>query len=334
MRFDSPLGYNMKQIRFQIGIVILLAAGLLAGCAHDNEPTMLSEIAVTTGITGMQKRVQSIDSNTALQGKEIRVDAYFHGTNTAYLSNTRLHYTGTTPPWQFWNGTSQLHYYWPIAGSVYDPNGANITVTSLDFVGFCPYTPPTYITDPGYDVENGGAYFTCNMSSYMTLANQASMQEYVIAVSNSQTFTTQTDNGGVPLQFKHPLAQIKFVLNAASGTHVTVNSIGIANAYTNGTCRYDGSTISWTGIGSDTVKIAQTLKIGETTETSSVYVIPANGTKYLNVNAMWDDWGNVTISDYGTDVTFNWVAGHTYTYNLTIDKYGLKVDTLQFTEQW
>ena len=297
---------------------------------------MLSEIAVTTGVTGMQKRVQSIDSNTALQGKEIRVDAYFHSTNTAYLSNTRLHYTGTTPPWQFWNGTSQLHYYWPIAGSVYDPNGANITVTSLDFVGFCPYTPPTYITDPGYDVKNGGAYFTCNMSSYMTLANQASMQEYVIAVSNEQTLATQIANGGVPLEFKHPLAQVKFVFNAASGTHVQINSIGITDAYTGGTCTYDGTTMSWAGTGSDTVKIAlaSPLKTGGTTETSSVYVIPANGTKYLIVNATWDDWSDVTISDYGTDVAFAWEPGHIYTYNLTIDKYGLKVDTLKFTEQW
>jgi hypothetical protein len=43
----------------------------------------------------------------------------------------------------------------------------------------------------------------------------------------------------------------------------------------------------------------------------------------------------VTISDYGTDVDFNWEAGRIYTYNLTLDKLGLKVviDN-KYTEQW
>lgn len=323
-------------------MMLLLVAGLPVGCSHDVDLKLGNEIAVTTRVTGMQKRVSAIDGNAALQAEDIKIDAYFHGTETKYLDGVKLHYTGGTPAWKFWDGEAQVHYYWPIEGSVYDPTGENITVTSLDFVGYCPFDEPDYITSTSYN-HSTGASFTCDMSSYMTYARQsgdeaptiAEMQEYVIAVLNEQTLATQEAAGGaLPLQFKHPLAQVKFVLNAASGTHVQINSIGITDAHTGGTCTYDGTDILWAGTGSDTVKIAQTLKIGGRVETDFVYVIPDTATKYLIVNATWDDWSDVTISDYGTDVSFAWTAGHSYTYNLTIDKYGLKVDTLKFTEQW
>ena len=319
-------------------IVLLLAAGLLAGCAHEEELTLQNEIAVTTGVTGMLRRVATIDDNTALRTKDIKIDAYYHGTNTKYLDGKKLHYTGTTPPWQFWGGepAAQEHYYWPFDGAVYDPANLNITDVSLDFVGYCPYEKPTYIGTPTYS-HTTGVTFTCDMSGYMSLANQASMQEYVVAVLDSQTLAKQTAAGGaLPLQFKHPLAQIKFVITAASGTHVQIDSIGISGLYTGGTCSYDGTTLSWSDLsGSAGIAIEQTLKNGATTEGSPFFVIPANyGSKYLTVKATWDDWSDVTITNYGTDVDFNWEPGHSYTYNLTLDKYGLKVDIKKFTEQW
>ena len=139
--------------------------------------------------------------------------------------------------------------------------------------------------------------------------------------------------------FKHPFALIKFTITAASGTHVQINSISIAGLYTNATCTYNGTTMGWDSYDEDskaTMTIGQTLKNGGTTVGTPFVVIPKNyGTKYLTVNATWDDWSNtVTISDYGTNVDFNWQAGYIYTYNLTLDKYALKVDTEKFTEQW
>lgn len=323
----------MQVTKTHIPLFLLLTAGLLAGCSVINEPEQKKEIAVSTGVTGM-KKVRSIDSNRALQDEAIKIDAYFHDTETKYLDGAKLVYD--VDQWRFDDGAgNEVHYYWPTEGAVYDPSDANITVSSLDFVGYCPFTKPAYIGTPTYNHATGVS-FTCDMSSYMTLASQTTMDEYLIAVSNEQTLATQTANGGVPLEFKHPLAQVKFVFNTASGTHVQINSIGITDAYTGGTCTYDGTTMSWAGTGSDTVKIAlaSPLKTGGTTETDAVYVIPDTATKYLIVNATWDDWNDVTISDYGTDVAFAWEPGHIYTYNLTIDKYGLKVDTLKFTEQW
>ena len=317
--------------------ILLLAAGLLVGCAVHNEPEQKQrqEIAVRTGVTGMQRRARAIDNIDSLRTKDIKIDAYFHGTTAKYLDSVKLHYNSTS--WIFWDGAAQVHYYWPIEGSVYVPaEGDPITVSSLDFVGFCPFEAPAYVTSTEYKAPDSIS-FTCDVSAYMTSARQDTMQEYVVAVLDSQTYATQTAAGGaLPLQFKHSFAQIKFVIMAASGTHVQVDSIRIDDLYTGGTCTYDGNEVTWDDYSApDTVRIIQTLKIGGTTETKPFLVIPDNyGTKYLTVSATWDDWSHVSISDYGTNVSFNWEAGHSYTYKLTLDKYGLKVDEEKFTEQW
>ena len=319
--------------------ILLLAAGLLAGCSHDDPEVRPAqdEIAVHTGVTSMQKRIIPINNDAALQTKALKIEAYFHGTTTAYIPATKMVYDEGA--WKFWsNGEpgEQVHYYWPLDGAVYNPTSDNITYSSLDFVGYCPFDAPAYITPGAYSAVSGVS-FSCDMSGYMTLASQAAMPEYLIAVLPEQTKATQTAAGGaLPLSFKHPLALVKFVITAASGTHVQINSISIADLHTGGTCSYNGTAMTWgTYTGSGTMEIAQTLKTGETTETGEVAVIPADyGEKYLTVNATWDDWSNVTISDYGANVTFNWEPGHSYTYNLTLDKNGLKVDAAKFTEQW
>ena len=297
---------------------------------------------MATNLTPMLKRANTIDDISELRGEDIWIDAYYDGTVTKYIDGAKLHYDAST--WKFWEGSpgSQIHYYWPFEGS---KTAGGVTASTLDIVGYCPFTAPNYVTDTTYDAEHGAAKMTCNLSNYMTLARQKGdvdpipeMDEYLMAVLPGQTYATQTAAGGaLPLQFKHPFALVKFVINVASGTHVQINSISIAGLHTAGTCTYDGSTMTWGDYeGSATMEIAQVLKIGGTTETEPSFVVIPNdyGTKYLTVNATWDDWSDVTISDYGTDVDFNWEPGRIYTYNLTLDKYGLKVDVEKFTEQW
>ncbi len=328
-----------QYIIYAIGVLALL----LASCARDVPEIKeeKSEIAVTTNLTPMRKRANTIDGISDLQACDLRIDAYYNGTTTPYLSNEKLHYNNDASAWMFWNSSTstQLHYYWPIEGSVYDPTGVNITVSSLDFVGCCPYTAPSYITSgPSYSV--GAISFEATMPTTIVaeatyMADQSSMDEYLVAIAADKTYADQGVSG-VPLEFKHPLAIIKFSITAASGTHVQINSISISDLKTSGTCTYNGSIMTWGSYsGSATMTIAQTLKIGGTTETSQFLVIPNNyGSKYLTVNATWDDWSDVTISDYGTNVDFSWEPGRIYTYNLTLDKYGLKVDVTKFTEQW
>jgi hypothetical protein len=137
--------------------------------------------------------------------------------------------------------------------------------------------------------------------------------------------------------FKHPLALIKFVITEASGTHVKINSFSIADLKTSGTCTYNGTAMTWNEqSGSAAMTIAQELKRGGTTETTPFVVIPNNPVPTattLTVNATWDDWSNVTV-DVTANVDFNWEPGKIYTYNLTLAKYILIVDTQNYTEQW
>lgn len=335
---------------------LLLTAGmLLAGCSKDSGDSAQQakqepqEIRVQTNVTNVLKgnRAATIDDNAALQTKDLKIEAYYSGTETKYLDGKTLHYDSSEPAaWKFWNTStsSQEHYYWPFEGSTVA--GGSTTASTLDFVGYCPYEKPAYIGDPTYN-HSTGVSFTANMADYMTLARQTGaeaptipiMQEFLVSWLPNQTLATQTAaaGGALPMVFKHPFALIKFTITEASGTHVQINSISIPGLYTSGTCTFDGSDMTWgTYTGSAAITIAEVLKNGGTTVGTPFVVIPKNyGTKYLTVNATWNDWSNtVTISDYGTNVDFNWEPGYIYTYNLTLDKNGLKVDAEKFTEQW
>ena len=338
---------KMMNKKHYIKSLVMLATMLLAACGSGSDgiedtPSTTSseapkEIRINTNLTKMQTRATTIDNTTALRSYDLKIDAYYHDTETAYLLGKTLHYDSS---WKFWDTSTstQEHYYWPFEGSMVA--GGSTVASTLDFVGFCPYSPtPGYITSSSY-THGSGASFTCDMSSYMTLASQSSMQEFLVSVLPNQTLATQTAaaDGALPMVFKHPFALIKFTITVASGTHVQINSISIDGLNTGGTCTYNGSTMTWGSYsGSATMTIAQVLKNGGTTESTPFVVIPNDyGTKYLTVNATWDDWSNpVTISDYGTNVTFNWQPGYIYTYNLTLDKYALKVETTEtYTEQW
>lgn len=334
----------MKRHYYIIKGIVLLAAMLLAACSSsdsDDSPaaTSQNEIHLTTNVTSMPSgtRATTIDNITALRSYNLKIDAYYHGTDTKFLDGKTLHYDSSEPAgWKFWNtgSSSQEHYYWPFDGSTVA--GSSTVASTLDFVGFCPYSPtPGYITRSDY-THGSGASFTCDMSSYMTLASQSSMQEFLVSVLNEQTLAKQTTAGGaLPMVFKHPLALIKFVITEASGTHVKINSVSIADLKTSGKCTYNGTEMTWSGqSGSADISIAQELKRGGTTETTPFVVIPkVYGSKTLTVNATWDDWSNVTM-DVTANVDFNWEPGKIYTYNLTLAKYILIVDTQKFTEQW
>ena len=341
----------MKRHYYIIKGIVLLAAMLLAACSSsdsDDSPvaTSQNEICLTTNVTSMPSgtRATTIDNNTALQGKDLKIDAYYHGTETKFLDGKTLHYASG---WKFWDTSSdaQEHYYWPFDGSTVTIEDVPTVASTLDFVGFCPSEKPGYIGDPTYN-HGTGVSFTCNMSDYMTLARQTggeaptipTMQEFLVSVLNEQTLAKQTTAGGaLPMVFKHPFALIKFVITEASGTHVKINSVSIADLKTSGKCTYNGTEMTWSEqSGSTAMTIAQELKRGGTTETTPFVVIPYNydnGSKTLTVNATWDDWSNVTV-DVTANVDFNWEPGKIYTYNLTLAKYILIVDTQKYTEQW
>ena len=323
--------------RIDIVLFLLLAAMLLVGCSHRNDPTeplttTKNEITLKTGVTSRIKRIAGIDSNSDLQEKALKIDAYYNGTDTKHINGTKLVYD--TDHWRFDDGSgNELHYYWPFEGS---KTSSGDDASTLDFVGFCPFTKPAYIGAPTY-AHATGVSFTCDMSTYMTPASQTSMQEFLIAVSNSQTLANQEAHNGVPMEFKHPFALIKFVIAEGSGTAVTVDSIGISDLYTTATCTYDGTDLTW-GSHDDAAAMSQdglNLRVDGTTETRPFMVIPKNyGTKTLTIKGTWTDWSNPLTKNLSAEVTLDWQPGYIYTYTLTVTKYALKVDITRYTEQW
>lgn len=336
------MAYRHNDMSRLIVLALVLAAGLLAGCARDVPEIKeeKAEISVTTNLAPMRMRANTMDSNSELQGYDIKIDAYYSGTETPYLSNETLHYSAA---WMFWNSSTstQLHYYWPIEGSVYTGVEPNITVSSLDFVGYCPFEKPGYIGTPTYN-HSTGVSFTATMPTTTIegdpyIAAQTGMNEFLVGIASGKTYAEQEASGGVPLQFKHPLAYIKFSLSEATTDNVTVNSISMEGLKTSGSCSFNGTTSTWSSQdGSAAMNLTETLQRHETEETSPFIVIPFTyeGTKTLSVNATWTEWGEVQTRTYEAPLTIDWVAGYAYTYTLTITKYELIVDEDKFTEQW
>ena len=289
--------------------------------------------ATSSAINKGSTRATTIDSNTDLQKQDLRIYAYFHDTETSYLSSV-LSYKASA--WKFWETSSEQHYYWPIEGSVYQ-GVTPITVSSLDFVGYCPITNPGYISaDPTYN-HSTGISFSANMESYMTSTAQSDVTEFMCALLPDQTVATQTaHDGALPLQFKHSFARILFDLSSTTTANVKVNSISIAELKTSGSCAFNGSISTWSDqSGSATMNLTEELQRGIKVATAPFLVIPNNyGSKNLSVNVTWTEWDAEKTQTYTAPLTINWEAGSSYTYTLTITKYELLVNVSKFTEQW
>ena len=240
-----------------IAVAFLLAAAMLTACggsdSFEDEPQNVAEsatpkeITIKTDITSMQTRATTIDDDADLQDYDLKIDAYFHDRETKYLDGTKLHYDSS---WKFWDGAAQLHYYWPIEGSVYNPASDNITVSSLDFVGYCPYTTPAYITTgPTYSVPSSDpqASFTCTLPMTYNATTPATgqgsdMKEFIWGITIGQNKTNQGASG-VTMKFRRPFARLRFQL-AASHPNVQINNITFKALKTGGTCTLNNTDIA------------------------------------------------------------------------------------------
>ncbi len=343
---------------------------LLAACNSsdsDDSPiaTSQNEIHLTTNVTSMPSgtRATTINDDTELQGCELWIDAYHSATtNENYLSGAKLRYDRSEPAgWKFWATSEQTHYYWPIDGSTIA--GSSTVASTLDFVGFCPYTRPGYISaDPTYS-HSTGISFTADMSSFMTNTAQASVSEFLVGLTQNQTYATQTTNNGVPLNFKHPFARIRFQL-AASHPDVQINVITFKNLNTGGTCTFTAETSSWASL-TGTADLVMTLASkdnqgnyitapintfnsnpasevpiggwsGSAHQYDDLIVIPQEWAGEIEVNASWNDWGDTPVAHTVTASipAVIWEAGKSYTYTFSISTDDLVVNITNFTEQW
>lgn len=309
--------------------LLLLTAGLLAGCSGDSASSIEPEpqdtktgIKVNADVWRVMEgtRATTYDNQTALQTEgSFTCGVYTENTTTAYVSPTTVNWNSTE--WLFSDGK----HYWPSSGN-------------LDFFAYMPATKPDYISAVTYAVNGTPApapYITC-ADLPIALTPTDATKEFIWALTTGQNKAGQGSTG-VMMNFKHPFARIKFKLSTESGTNVKVNSITIPTVYRDGTCTLTGTSSTavsaWSSLSDNAGDLVIT---GDPATNNDMFylVIPNNyGSQTLTVNATWSDWSNVT-KNVTASVAFNWVPGYSYTYTLTLSKYALKVDVTKYTEQW
>ena len=331
----------MKIRREKWTLWIMLAVILLAACSGDDTQSDTyvgddtQEIRFSADVRQVKSgtRITTIDNPAGLQLQDIRIDAYVNGTNTSVISRAMLHYADAS--WKFWGSGVETHYYWPIEGSYIAIEGSYIgPVTSLDFVGYCPFTKPGNLpSEPAY--ASSAVTFSCDMSNYMTSAAQASLTEFMYAILPAQTYATQVAaRGRLPLVFQHPFARIKFV-NGNPAT-IMIKKITFKNIYTKGSFS-SNSNPKWSGLDSKADFVADInhanynlpAAIGD-----SYIVLPQDFAGDIEVVATWIDWGEDFDHTVTATVPTTWQPGYSYTYTFNIRNRDLIVNLEKYTEQW
>lgn len=315
---------------------MLLTAGLLAACSTDddiidNGGGGATEIRLNADCWRVMEATRAVtyDSDAQLQASRFACYAYEDGTTTQYISGSTVSYSDSQ--WTFDDGK----HYWPASGALnffaYMP--ANLSGT------YCTFDPTAYDASDNADgYSDDSPRIVCTDLPVSFTVGSDNTQEPIFAYTADQdkfgtNSTLQPTPGYVGLTFKHPFARVCFKLSEASGTHVTVNSVTVSGIKNNGTCTFDGSTITWIPTGDATnLVISGTPATGD----DCYLVIPQTFASNITftVNATWTDWSNVTKNVSASVNVGSWVAGYSYTYTLTLDKFALTVDAEKFTEQW
>jgi len=311
---------------------MLAVPALLTACSNDNESTPeQSEIRLKSDVWKMMEgtRATTFESATNLQTEaHFTCAAYEANTLTAYISPTTVDWNSTYTRWEFNNGAS--HYYWPTEGS-------------LDFFGYMPATPPSYITaGPTYTAAHN-VTFTCTGLPMTNAGQDADLKEFMFGLALGQNYGNAS--AGVPLQFQHPFARIKLQL-AASHPNVTINSITFKDLKTGGVFLYNGSTSTWsslTPVGTEDFVLTLTgaaavfnSNPASETQIGDYYImIPQEWAGEIVVDADCLFWGEkVNYPSLTTTVPTDWQPGYNYTYTFNISPDDLKVNIEKFTEQW
>lgn len=320
--------------------IVTLATALLAACSSDdvtdNGGGGATEICLNADSWRVMEATRAVtyDSDAQLQASSFACYAYEDGTTTQYISGSKVSYSDSQ--WTFDDGK----HYWPASGALnffaYMP--ANLSGTH------CTFDPMAYDASDNADgYSDDSPRIVCTDLPVSFTVGSDDTQELIFAYTADQdkfgtNSTLQPTPGYVGLTFKHPFARVCFKLSEASGTHVTVNSVTVSGIKNNGTCTFDGSTIVWTPSGDATALTVSGIPATNTPATGNDFylVVPQTFASNITftVNATWTDWSNVTKNVSATVNVGSWVAGYSYTYTLTLDKFALTVDAEKFTEQW
>lgn len=224
----------MKQKKDHILLLLLLAAGLLTGCAADDTRTDGDGSEIHFNVTewqSMDNTRATIQTEGILTSGSFQVDAYMDATTDKYIDDQTVTYSAGQ--WLL-----PQKYFWPLTHD-------------LTFVAYMPTSLPgnTCITkaSPTYYNHTDGPSFVCT-DLPMSNAGQFSLQEFVYAVAQDQNKASQGATG-VTLAFHHTMSKITLHVMKPH-RKVTINKITFKNLYNNGTYVHNG--MVWTPTGSPT----------------------------------------------------------------------------------
>jgi hypothetical protein len=282
----------------------LLVAGLLSGCSADNGAE--NDITSNDVIRMTVKNDWQALTRTAFiyeddsQLTPFKVFAYKHGTDDKFIDGSRVVKNG-----EIWEPDHR--YYWPV-------------LDALDFFAYMPYDLTNCVVDAGNVdyVPASGPTFSCTMPS--SSEGQDDKSEFIYAYVTDKK--RDTDAAGVKLDFHHPFAAVRFVLNE-NNDNVTINSIVIKNAMTGGTFSH-GATPQWSGLsGAADLTLTVNKLFEKKSEVQAItgpyLVIPQTfaGNKQTIVVNFSDNGISDVLEAEITDPS--WTASNIYTYKLTID---------------
>ena len=325
---------NTYQLQLLATLLLLITAFVLSACSSDDTNTTPnaandSEIRFDVGVWNMMEgtRATTFDGGTLTSGSFI-CTTYDANTTTANsvanINGTTVNWNSTYSSWEFSDGKR----YWPASGS-------------LDFFAYMPAALPTYITGLTYDATETPSVthnvtFTC-LSLPMTHATQDdALKEFVYAMALDQdkagtNNTTQPTPGQVALTFQHPFARIKLQLSSTQ-EDIHINSITFKSIKNNGSYSH---TSGWTPSDPATNFVATLNGDCEANDDLGTYImIPQSWAGEIEVEAVWNVWGESKTNTVTATVPTTWLAGHSYTYTFTISETDLVVNTSKYTEQW
>lgn len=319
---------NTYQLQLLATLLLLITAFVLSACSSDDTNTTPnaandSEIRFDVGVWNMMEgtRATTFDGGTLTSGSFI-CTAYDANTTTvnsvANISGTTVNWNSTNSSWEF-NGGSR---YWPASGS-------------LDFFAYMPATLPSYITvGPNYSAEHD-VTFTCTSlpMTHATQGNELKELVYAMALGQDKAGTnaiTQPTPGQVALTFQHPFSRIKLQLSSTQAA-IHINTITLKSIHNNGSYSHTGG---WTPSGDANFVATLDADFSANDDIGTFIMIPQTWAGEIEVEAVWNVWGESKTNTVTATVPTTWVAGRSYTYTFTISETDLKVDTEKFTEQW
>ena len=295
---------------------ILILLSVCVSCTKKTPDTQTGPAidfspSLTATVTPVKAELYDSDNLISEDHKgNFSVAAYISGTKDKHFLNTeRVFYMyypedPAASKWRFYDSGSNSFYerYWPVS-------------YSLDFLAYMPYD----LADTHVTLNLDTQEFSCILPLDKT--NQDSAHEFIYAFETGKS--SDTNNGVVTLEFRHPFSAVNFTLGQAHG-NTEIHSVGLTGICNAGTFSIADGAWSYSDATADmdievgkTVGIAGSTGIQLNSHIGGPYLIMPQQTDDLSltVSFTWNEERTDAVVPLGDG---EWLPGYIYTYKLNL----------------